>query len=135
MREIEAGFMLGVLTGQVAVPPYWNGSVLTCHHSGRRWLNQMLSERSISAGSRRYDTGMTKSKIAISLPRDQLERVHREVRAGRADSVSGYIAWVLDEHEKRESLRALLRDLIEQYGEPSAKDKKWAERALAQRRA
>lgn len=77
---------------------------------------------------------MTRSKIAISLPKDQLARVHREVQAGRADSVSGYIARVLEEHEKRESLRALLRDLVEQHGEPGAKDMKWAERALAPRR-
>ena len=79
----------------------------------------------------RYDSSMTRSKIAISLPKDQLVRVHREVKAGRADSVSGYIAQVLAEHEKRESLRTLLRDLIGQYGEPAAKDIKWAERALA----
>lgn len=82
----------------------------------------------------RYDAGMTRSKIAISLPKDQLVRVHREVRAGRADSVSGYIARVLAEHERGEALRALLRDLIEQYGEPTAKDIKWAQRALAPRR-
>ena len=60
-------------------------------------------------------------------------KVHREVRAGRADSVSGYIAQVLAEHERRESLRALLRDLIEQYGELAAEDAKSAERALAPR--
>jgi hypothetical protein len=83
----------------------------------------------------RYDAGMTRAKIAISLPKDQLAKVHKEVRAGRADSVSGYIARVLAEHEKRESLRVLLRDLVEQYGEPAAKDIKWAERALAPRRA
>jgi Arc/MetJ-type ribon-helix-helix transcriptional regulator len=82
----------------------------------------------------RYDTGMTKSKIAISLPKDQIARVHREVRAGRAGSVSGYIARVLAEQERRESLRELLRDLIAQHGEPAAKDIKWAERALQQRR-
>ena len=77
---------------------------------------------------------MTRSKIAISLPKDQLLRVHREVRAGRADSVSGYIAKVLEEHERRESLQAILRDLIEQYGEPTAEDVKWAEHALAPHR-
>jgi len=82
----------------------------------------------------RYDDGMTRSKIAISLPKDQLLRVHREVRAGRADSVSGYIARVLEEQEKRESLRALLRDLIEQYGEPGVGDVKWAKRVLAKQR-
>jgi hypothetical protein len=81
----------------------------------------------------RYDSSMTRSKIAISLPKDQLVKVHREVRAGRADSVSGYIAQVLAEHERRESLRALLRDLIEQYGELAAEDAKSAERALAPR--
>lgn len=77
---------------------------------------------------------MTRSKIAISLPKEQLARVHQELRAGRADSVSGYIARVLDEHEKRESLRALVRDLIEQHGQPSANDIEWAETALARRR-
>jgi hypothetical protein len=87
--------------------------------------------RARSAG---YDVGMTKAKIAISLPKDQIARVHREVRAGRAASVSGYIARVLAEQERRESLRELLRDLVEQHGEPAAKDVKWAERALEQRR-
>ncbi len=81
----------------------------------------------------RYDFGMTKSKIAISLPKDQIARVKREVRAGRAGSVSGYIAGALEQQERSESLRDLLRDLIEQHGEPAAKDIKWAERALSKR--
>ena len=103
-------------------------------------MQEMVAHRCVIAAQlgtpvhERYDAGMTRSKIAISLPKEQLARVHREVRAGRADSVSGYIARVLAEHETRESLRALLRDLIEQYGEPAAKDIKWAERALAPRR-
>ena len=74
---------------------------------------------------------MTRSKIAISLPKEQLARVHRQVRTGRADSVSGYIALVLAEDERRQSLQALLRDLTEEHGEPASADKKWAERALA----
>jgi len=81
-----------------------------------------------------YVSSMTRSKIAISLPKEQLVRVHREVRAGRADSVSGYIARVLAEDQRRESLRALLRDLIEQHGKPTAEDIKWAEHVLAPQR-
>ena len=77
---------------------------------------------------------MTKSKIAISLPKNQIARVHREVRAGRAGSVSGYIARALAEQARRESLRELLRDLIEHHGEPRAKDIKWAERVLERQR-
>ena len=92
-----------------------------------------VGPRLVSPIHERYDAGMTRAKIAISLPKDQLARVHREVRAGRAESVSGYISRVLAEHEKRESLRALLRDLIKEHGEPAAKDIKWAERALAPR--
>ena len=73
---------------------------------------------------------MTRAKIAISLPKHQLERVHREVRAGRADSVSGYIADALAEQEERDSLRMLLGDLIEQHGKPAPEDVKWAESML-----
>jgi hypothetical protein len=60
-----------------------------------------------------YDAGMTKSKIAVSLPKDKIARA---------------------EQERRESMRELLRDLIEQHGEPAAKDIKWAEHALKERR-
>ncbi len=49
---------------------------------------------------------------------------------GGAGSVSGYIARVLAGQERRESLRELLRDMIEQHSKPAAKDIKWAERAL-----
>ena len=41
---------------------------------------------------------------------------------------------MLAEQERRESLGELLRDLIEQHGEPAAKDIQWAERALERRR-
>ena len=77
---------------------------------------------------------MTTSKIAITLPDEQLERVHREVRAGRADSVSGYIARVLAEQERRESLRQLIDDLIAEHGEPTQADIRWAKHALTPRR-
>src|SRR5438067_4600106 len=102
--------------------------------SSRRWPLRLWRRQLVILAHERYDPGMTRSKIAISLPKQQLARVHREVRAGRADSVSGYIAQVLAEHEKRESLRELLSDLTKQYGEPSAEDVKWAKRALAKHR-
>ena len=94
-------------------------------------LRRHLAAQLVAAVCDRYDASVTRAKTAISLPKDQLARVHREVRAGRADSVSDYIAHVLAEHGNRESLRALLRDLIEQYGEPSPKDLKWAQSVLA----
>jgi hypothetical protein len=86
------------------------------------------------AADKWYDIGMTRAKIAISLPKDQLARVHRQIRAGRAESVSGYISGVLADEEKRDSLRGLLRDLVKQHGEPGPEDIEWAERMLPRRR-
>ncbi len=81
----------------------------------------------------RYDYGMTAAKIAITLPEEQVARVRRAVRAGLADSVSGYITRALSEQERRESLNAIVRDLIAEYGEPRQKEITWAKRALARR--
>jgi hypothetical protein len=77
---------------------------------------------------------MTTTKIAITLPAEQLAGVHRAIRAGRADSVSGYIARALAEHERRESLRTLVDDLIAEHGAPTQQEKQWAKRVLARRR-
>jgi hypothetical protein len=77
---------------------------------------------------------MTAAKIAISLPPAQLARVRRAVRSGQAESVSGYIVRVLEEHEERESLQRLVDDLIAEHGKPTKADQAWARRALARRR-
>lgn len=73
---------------------------------------------------------MPKAKIAITLPVDQLRRIRKEVRAGRAESVSGYISEILAEQESRESTRALLDELLELHGAPSPEDYEWAQRML-----
>jgi Arc/MetJ-type ribon-helix-helix transcriptional regulator len=77
---------------------------------------------------------MTAAKIAITLPEEQLERARTAVRTGRADSVSGYITRALVEQERRESLQALLRDLIIEHGKPTKKETAWARRALGPKR-
>ncbi len=77
---------------------------------------------------------MTKAKIAITLPKDQLKRVRGKVRAGSAASVSGYISGVLAKEEESESLRDLLRDMDKRFGAPSPEDYEWARRALTRRK-
>jgi hypothetical protein len=131
-RELQNAAGSRISCGKSPLPIIWNPDpALSLRVFSHRYASHCRAGS--ASPSERYDAGMTKSKIAITLPGDQLARVHREVRAGRADSVSGYIAGVLAEHGKRESLRVLLRDLIEQYGEPAAEDIKWAKRALAPR--
>jgi hypothetical protein len=70
------------------------------------------------------------AKITITLPEQQL----RAVRAGCADSVSGYIARVLTEHERNESLNALVREMIAEQSKPTREDEAWARRVVARRR-
>lgn len=76
---------------------------------------------------------MTASKIAITLSPEQLARVRRAVRRGRAPSVSAYIAKALAQQDREESLEELVRDLVAQHGEPTAEEQRWARRVLRRR--
>jgi hypothetical protein len=77
---------------------------------------------------------MTAAKIAITLKPEHLLRAQRAVREGRAASVSGYIARALERQSGEESLDAIVRELVSQHGEPSARDKAWARRVLKGRK-
>jgi Arc/MetJ-type ribon-helix-helix transcriptional regulator len=76
---------------------------------------------------------MTASKIAITLPPDQLARVRRAVRRGRAPSVSAYIAKALAQQDREESLAELLQELVARHGEPTAEERRWAQRVVGRR--
>ena len=77
---------------------------------------------------------MTVAKIAITIPQEQLLRARRAVRTGQAESVSGYITRALVQQERRETLQALVNDLMAEYGQPTREETKWAKRALGRRR-
>ena len=85
-----------------------------------------------SALAHRYDSGMTnRAKIAITLRPDQVEAARCAVADGRAASVSAYVAEALDGYWHGDnSLDALLTELTEQNGPPSAEDYEWARQAL-----
>ena len=72
----------------------------------------------------------TSGKIAVSLPRDQIEAARRAVAEGRAASVSAYVSDALAHRERTKSLTALVAELISQHGEPSAEDYAWADEVL-----
>jgi Arc/MetJ-type ribon-helix-helix transcriptional regulator len=77
----------------------------------------------------KYDSGMTK-KIAVSLPDDLVAEAHAAVAAGRASSVSAYVAQAMRQVSGQDSLAALLQDLIEESGPPSEEDVAIARRVL-----
>lgn len=70
------------------------------------------------------------TKIAVSLPDADVEAARRAVAAGRAPSVSAYIAEAIARRERQDSLTELLDDLDRELGAPSAADYRWADKAL-----
>lgn len=58
------------------------------------------------------------AKIAVSLPARAAENVRRAVKAGRAASVSAYIADAIDQKAKTDSLRAMLDEWLAESGGP-----------------
>lgn len=75
--------------------------------------------------------GMTKAKIAVSLPAELVEQAHVAVAEGRARSVSAYVAAALEEKAKLDDLASLLEEMLAETGGPlTARERKAADRAL-----
>lgn len=60
--------------------------------------------------------GMTKAKIAVSLPSELVERAKRAVAVGRAASVSAYVSAALEEKAKLDDLGSLLEEMLAASG-------------------
>ncbi len=70
------------------------------------------------------------TKIAVSLPDQQVTEARRAVAEGRASSVSAYIADSLGQRQEYEDLTALLADMAAEGGVPTEEDRRWARVAL-----
>lgn len=57
-------------------------------------------------------------KIAVSLPSELVQAARSAVRAGRAPSVSAYVAGALREKTELEDLDALLDEMLAETGGP-----------------
>ena len=76
-------------------------------------------------------SGMTTSKIAVSLPSELVEHAQRAVSEGRAASVSAYVARALREQAKLDDLASLLDEMLaETGGALTAVERKAADHAL-----
>jgi hypothetical protein len=78
---------------------------------------------------------MTTAKIAIALPREVLALAKKEVKAGRAKSLSAYVSDAIDERLRRDELARLLDLMDAEHGPPGKKAKAWASRVLARARS
>lgn len=69
-------------------------------------------------------------KLAISLPRDLIDKLRRARDEGRIESVSGYIAELLRREDDWRDARSTLDRIFERCPGPEDKHYAWARRAL-----
>jgi Arc/MetJ-type ribon-helix-helix transcriptional regulator len=62
--------------------------------------------------------GMTKAKIAVTLPPALVSRAQDAVREGRAPSISAYVASALEEKAKLDELEKMLDEMLAETGGP-----------------
>ena len=74
--------------------------------------------------------GMTRKKIAITLPEEQVAAARRAVAEGRSPSVSAYISQALARRDADDELREMLAEIYLEVGQPDASDRAWARQAL-----
>jgi Arc/MetJ-type ribon-helix-helix transcriptional regulator len=74
--------------------------------------------------------GMTREKIAITLPEEQVAAARRAVAEGRAPSVSAYISQALARRSAEEDMAEIIAEIYAQAGEPTEEDRVWARRVL-----
>lgn len=74
--------------------------------------------------------GMTRKKIAITLPEEQVAAARRAVAEGRSPSVSAYISQALARRDADDELREMLAEIYTEVGQPYASDRAWARQAL-----
>jgi Arc/MetJ-type ribon-helix-helix transcriptional regulator len=73
---------------------------------------------------------MTREKIAITLPAEQVAAARRAVAEGRATSVSAYISQALARRHVDEELAETIAEIYAEAGQPTADERAWARRAL-----
>lgn len=73
---------------------------------------------------------MTSAKVALSMPADVLRLAKKEVAAGRAKSLSSFVAEAVDEKLRRDELSAILDAMDAEHGKPTKVEVAWARRVL-----
>jgi Arc/MetJ-type ribon-helix-helix transcriptional regulator len=73
---------------------------------------------------------MTRQKIAITLPEEQVAAARRAVAEGRSPSVSAYISQALARRDADEELAETVAEIYAEAGQPTAADRAWARQAL-----
>jgi Arc/MetJ-type ribon-helix-helix transcriptional regulator len=75
-------------------------------------------------------SSMTREKIAITLPEEQVAAARQAVAEGRAASVSAYISQALARRNADEEMFETIAEIYAENGQPTEEDRLWARRVL-----
>lgn len=74
---------------------------------------------------------MTTTKVALTISSEALQQAKKEVAAGRAKSLSGFVSEAVEEKIRRDELSRLLDAMDAEHGRPSKAARAWAKKVLA----
>ena len=92
--------------------------------------NAQRDRRRVKGRARGMIMSMTRQKIAITLPEEQVAAARRAVAEGRSASVSAYISQALARRDADEELAETVAEIYAEAGQPTAADRAWARRTL-----
>jgi Arc/MetJ-type ribon-helix-helix transcriptional regulator len=75
-------------------------------------------------------SSMTRRKIAITLPEEQVAAARQAVAEGRAASVSAFISQALARRDADEEMAATIAEIYAESGQPTEEDRLWARSVL-----
>ena len=78
----------------------------------------------------KYDFRMHKARVTVTVRRQVLAKAERQVKRGRAKSVSAWVDSAMEEKAHREDLTALLAEMRAENGPATPEDEEWARRVL-----
>jgi len=73
---------------------------------------------------------MQKSRVTVTVSKVILAKAERQVKKGRAKSISAWVGAAMEEKARREDLVSLLAEMQAESGPPSASDESWARDVL-----
>jgi Arc/MetJ-type ribon-helix-helix transcriptional regulator len=73
---------------------------------------------------------MQKARVTVTVRREVLRKAERQVKKGRAASVSAWVDSAMEEKARREDLAALLAEMRAESGPAGAEEQAWARDVL-----
>jgi Arc/MetJ-type ribon-helix-helix transcriptional regulator len=73
---------------------------------------------------------MQKARVTVTVRRQLLTRAEKQVKSGRAKSVSAWVDAAMEEKARREDLASLLAEMKASNGSATKEEEEWARNVL-----